>query len=278
MSRGSGSVFRCLFFVRDSVLPYIKCPGSYKAVLFYLASFANPDGTQIFQSSRSIAKGIGYDRNTVRDAVQFWIQTKFLSLVRPGNGRGHANEYRILAETGEPRAPYLPKKEGIAHPFMQERGEPEGDKGVNSNGERGEKTGAPFTPTESPNKHTDKPDHRPPADVPDDDDRIQKLFDEANNLLTQRGEDPVFVSVALEFLDERSFKLGKGPPATIQWYLTAFSNLKHDSQLVEEIWDKAQRRRQLRGKYMPDFTGVPADEPARLEFNRRVAQASSKST
>jgi hypothetical protein len=272
MRRRTRSVLTCFFFVRDRVLPAVKCPPSYKAVLLFLASFANPDGTSVFQSSRSIAGRLGYDRNTVRQAIHYWIEAKVLGLVRAGNGRGHANEYRILLETAESFTPYSVKNGGTVHPFNEKRGDLTTNKGANSPAETGEKTGEPITPTESPNKNTEITNHHPPPKKADDD-RIQRLFDQAERLLLAQGEDPFFVLVALEFLDKRSFECGKSPPATVQWYLTAYSNLKHDSQEVAAVWEQVKHRRKLREKYMPGFTGLPDNDAARQEFNRRIVSA-----
>ena len=254
------------------MLPVVKCPPSYKAILLFLASFANPDGKSIFQSSRSIAGRLGYDRNTVRQAIHYWLESKVPCLVRAGNGRGHANEYRVLLETAEPFTPYSVKNGGTVHPFNGKTGELTTDKGVNSRAETGEKTGESITPTESPNKHTENTNHHPPSEKADDD-RIQWLFDQAKKLLVDQGEDESFVSVALDSLDKRSLELGKSPPATVQWYLTAFSNLKHDSREVAAVWEQVQRRRTLREKYMPGFTGLPENDAARQEFNLRIVNA-----
>jgi hypothetical protein len=275
VSRHAASVLTCLFFVRDRVLPSVKCPGSYKAVLLLLASFANPDGTSIFQSSRSIAGRLGYDRNTVRRAIDYWIESKILFLVRAGNGRGNANEYHIPLETAAPVTPYSAQNGGTVHPFREKSGEPASDKGAISPAETGEKTGEPITPTELPKKKTEITNHHPPSKK-EDDERIQFLFDQAERILVGQGEDASFVSVALELLDERSVELGKSPPATVQWYLAAFSNLKHDSRDVAAVWERAQRRQTLREKYMPGFTSLPENEAARQEFNRRIVKTAGR--
>ena len=106
-----------------------------------------------------------------------------------------------------------------------------------------------------------------------DDDRIENLFEQAERLLIGNSEDPDFVHVALDLLDRRSLELGKNPPATVNWYLTAYQNLKHDSLTVAELWPQAHRRRELREKYMPGFSGKPENESARQEFNRVHAEA-----
>jgi hypothetical protein len=147
---------------------------------------------------------------------------------------------------------------------------------ANSPAETGEKTGEPITPTELPKKKTGiNTNHHPPSKK-EDDERVQFLFDQAEKILVERGEDASFVRVALELLDERSVELGKSPPCTVQWYLTSFSNLKHDSGDVAAVWEGVQRRRTLREKYMPGFTGLPENEAARQEFNRRIVKTAGR--
>jgi hypothetical protein len=131
---------------------------------------------------------------------------------------------------------------------------------------------APAT-TSANEKHTDNNHHHSAQNQPDDDDRIQKLFDEAQRILTEQGEERIFVEVALDFLDQRSLEVGKSPPVTVNWYLTSFRNLKHDSEAMDKIWMEMHRRRALREKYMLGFTGVPKNEAERQEFNRKTAKA-----
>ena len=92
---------RCLFDVRE-YLPTVEAFFTHKAVLFYLASFANPDGSNIIQSSRSIARKFGCARNTAIAAINFWVRKGILVIDQPGrDGRGHAPMYSIhLPETG----------------------------------------------------------------------------------------------------------------------------------------------------------------------------------
>jgi hypothetical protein len=106
-----------------------------------------------------------------------------------------------------------------------------------------------------------------------DDDRIEKLFNRAEKLLIDSGEDGTFVHFALDFLDRRSLELGKSPPATVNWYLAAYQHLKHDSSAMADVWQKVHRSQTLSEKYMPGFTGTPEDDLARQEFNKMFAEA-----
>jgi len=162
------SKLTALFFVRDNVLPYAKCPPSYRSILLLLASYANPDGTRVFQSSRSISALLGFDRNTVREAIKFWLRQDILILVEPGNGRGHANEYAIRMEA-EVFVQHSGENDGLERgepftPLERERGELDTHKGVNFPRERGEQRGEPFTPTESPIKEHRQSVKNPPND------------------------------------------------------------------------------------------------------------------
>ena len=158
MSRNP-SKLTALFWVRDSYLPAIKAPPLYKAVLLLAASYSNPDGTRIFQSSRGVAALLGCERSTVQDAFKFWREQGVLVLVRPGNGRNHANEYRLNLEKecASPRS----ETNGVTEtPFehvngVRETPFEEGN-GVTGTNKRGGKRGAGNPPPKSPNKSTEK--------------------------------------------------------------------------------------------------------------------------
>jgi len=147
-----------MFYVRDTVLPVFDCSAAFKAILLYLSTFANPDGTHIFLGSRKIAEVTGYDRNTVKVAIRFWLRAEILVLVKQGTrGSGHANEYRIALEKGELFTLSGEDKGGASHPLEHlERV----NKRVNLDPEKGERKGEPVTPTGVP----DKPDKRTGAE------------------------------------------------------------------------------------------------------------------
>lgn len=148
-----------LFWVRDSYLPTIKAPPLSKAVLLLLASYANPDGTRIFQSSRGVATLLGCERSTVQDAIKFWREQAVLVLVRPGNGRNHANEYRLNLER-ECLSPPLETNGVMATPFEHVNGVMETPfsegNGVIEPNKRGDKRGDGNPPPKSPKKSTEK--------------------------------------------------------------------------------------------------------------------------
>jgi len=92
----SGEGLTCLYWVRDQLLPVCRCSPMERHILLYLASFADPDGSHIYQCDRSIAAGTGHDRRHVRDALEYWELEGALIKVRPGRpGRGHGPEWRI---------------------------------------------------------------------------------------------------------------------------------------------------------------------------------------
>ena len=155
----SESKLTALFWVRDSYLPTIKAPPLYKAVLLLSASYANPDGSRIFQSSRGVAALLGCERSTVQDAFKFWREQGVLVLVQPGNGRNHANEYKLNLEKewGSLRS----DTKGVTEtPFAHVNGVRETPfkegNGVIGPNKRGDKRGAGNPPPKSPNKSTEK--------------------------------------------------------------------------------------------------------------------------
>lgn len=64
-------------------------------VLLLMAGWADPDGTNIIQSYDSISEVTGFSKSAVRLAVDFWLTSEILILVKRGGGRGHAPEYAI---------------------------------------------------------------------------------------------------------------------------------------------------------------------------------------
>ncbi len=116
--------------------------------------------------------------------------------------------------------------------------------------------------------------HHPQTQTKTDDDvfnslrenRFEKLQDTAKNFLTGKGEDPEFVEVAIQRIDERSASLGKSP-ASPAYYIAAFETLKHSSEDTAEIWETVNRRHALREKYMANFTGKLSPE---MEERRRM--------
>jgi hypothetical protein len=144
-----------MFYVRDTVLPVFDCSSAFKAILLYLSTFANPDGTHIFLGSRKIAEVTGYARNTVKAATRFWVDAGILVLVKQGTrGSGHASEYRIALEKGELFTLSAEGKGSAIDPLEHlERVNPDMEKGQR----KGQRKGQPLTPTGVPeyrNKNT----------------------------------------------------------------------------------------------------------------------------
>jgi hypothetical protein len=73
----------------------MECSPVERNVLLLMAGFADPEGTKIIQSYDSISEVVGFSKSAVRVAVDFWLGSKILILVKPGGGRGHAPEYAI---------------------------------------------------------------------------------------------------------------------------------------------------------------------------------------
>jgi hypothetical protein len=233
------SKLTALFWVRDSYLPTIKAPPLHRAVLLLLASYANPDGSRIFQSSRGVATLLGCDRSTVQDALKFWRDSGVLILVKPGNGRGHANEYRINLET-----------ECMALPFENENGVTEtpfsrgnGVEGTNKRVDKGvDKRGAYATTTESPNTpkkaHTEN-HQRKADDSVRANSNLEKLKRTAEAEL-MRGMPEAnrrAVRMAIETVAVHAHNSGV-IPRTAQYFLTGVRNLTDIERDFIRDWDQ----------------------------------------
>lgn len=128
-------------------------------------------------------------------------------------------------------------------------------------------------------EHTRNHHLRFESSKPDDDrgyasNHFEKIQDKAKAILTGQGESPDFVDEAFLLFDDRSELFGS-TPATANYYLTCFEQLKHDSVQMAELWGVVKRKRSLREKYMPGFTGQlsPESEKRRRKFNRQEAIA-----
>lgn len=143
----------CLFWVRDELLPACDCSPVWKAVLLYMASFADPDGSHIYHTDRSVAQGVGFARNTVRRALDHWQKENILVKDRPGrSGRGHGPEWRILLpQTGQPVTHF----HGETGPPLTRLGGTEGAGNGSMESINGPQTGQPVTHTVTV-KETDK--------------------------------------------------------------------------------------------------------------------------
>ena len=73
----------------------MECGPVERNVLLLMAGWADPDGTDVIQSYDSISKVTDFSKSAVRVAVDFWLTSKILTLVKAGGGRGHAPEYAI---------------------------------------------------------------------------------------------------------------------------------------------------------------------------------------
>jgi hypothetical protein len=133
--------------------------------------------------------------------------------------------------------------------------------------------GSGVLPVVSENEKGEVSHHHPEPPKPDDDlpSRFEKLQNTARAILVERGEDAEFVEAAIQFIDERSAALGRSP-GSAAYYLASFQTLQHSSEEMAAIWETVKRRRELREKWMPGFTGElsPDSETHRQEFNRYV--------
>jgi hypothetical protein len=103
------SKLTALFYVRDQVLRNVNCTGEEAAVLLALASYANPDGSNVWPGEVNLASLLRLSKRTIQRALQAWEELNIIKCLRRGCGAGHASVYRIV----------LPKKKvSHASPFI----------------------------------------------------------------------------------------------------------------------------------------------------------------
>jgi hypothetical protein len=92
------SPLTCYFWTRDDFLPTVECTSAQANILLALAGFANPDGTSSRPGRLNLMRTTKYDRDTIRQAINFWLSHPSRVLLRTfkGNGKTHASVYRIL--------------------------------------------------------------------------------------------------------------------------------------------------------------------------------------
>ena len=108
------------------------------------------------------------------------------------------------------------------------------------------------------------------SDIPS---RFEVLLEKAKNILVSKGHELDYVEVALDWIDERSFQLGKSP-GSVAYYLKCFETLEESLTEKDLVWEHVKKRRALYAKFgMPvDVTNLqltPKQEKARQSFNRR---------
>jgi hypothetical protein len=81
---------------------------------------------------------------------------------------------------------------------------------------------------------------------------FETIQDQAKEILVGQGELPEFIDEALRFIDERS-QQHQTVPATANYYVKSFEVLKHNSNEMGDLWEKVNRGKALREKFMPDF-------------------------
>jgi hypothetical protein len=245
--RGDPSKLTSVFYVRDCVMPSVKCSPAAKSILLWLATYANPDGTSIFMGSRKIAEVTGYDRNTVKAAIKFWLATGILVLVKRGmRGSGHANEYRIALEKGELFTLSGLDKGGASHPLG-------GEKRVNAETKKGESAplervnlpqekGEPFPPTEVPTKTTPTNPTEEEEEAPSRIDRCMALT--PRTAAASPGQVEVLPVGVLEAFDALRVPPFGSPAAQDLWARIFHSRNRSQllSQTLETFFDEAKRR------------------------------------
>jgi hypothetical protein len=92
------SPLTCYFWIRDDFLRTVECTSAQANILIALAGFSNPDGSNIRPGRPNLIRITKYDRDTIRQAINFWLSHPSRVLLRTfkGNGKTHASVYRIL--------------------------------------------------------------------------------------------------------------------------------------------------------------------------------------
>jgi len=135
-------------------------------MLLALAGYANPDGTSIRPGRPNLMRATKFDRDTIREAIKFWLRHESGVLIEreKGDGRGHASVFEMVMPTEENKGgdddskgadePPHSTQEGADTPHHSGKG---GDKGADSNPERGGERGGLSAHTELPFKATELP-------------------------------------------------------------------------------------------------------------------------
>jgi hypothetical protein len=116
-----------------------------------------------------------------------------------------------------------------------------------------------------------------PVEKPDDDlsdipSRSELLLEKAKSILVSKGHELDYVEIALDWIDERSFELGKAP-GSVAYYLKCFETLEESLTEKDLVWEHVKKRRARYAKFgiSKDVTKLqltPAQEKARQSFNQ----------
>jgi hypothetical protein len=101
------------------------------------------------------------------------------------------------------------------------------------------------------------------SDVPS---RSELLLEKAKNILISKGHERDYVEIALDWIDQRSFELGKAPGA-VAYYLKCFGTLEESLTEKDLVREHVEKRRARYAKF-----GIPVDV-AKLQLTREQEKA-----
>ena len=253
------------FWIRDEFLPQTECTSAQANILLALAGYADPDGSNVRPGRLNLTRATKYDRDTVREAINFWLRHSSAVLVRisQGNGKTHASVYRILLPDTVPKGadadfkgadqtPLSNAKGAEQTPLQTPKGRERGGKGADS---------PPIPSTEHLNSKSSSHTTASSSDGSasgDDELRFQKA--KANFLAKTPGHKGELAE-ALELIRDRSTTNGNQPVRNWQAYFKeCLANfLDPDWTIVRGRIERAAKQRQE--------TSPEAKEKARLFVN-----------
>jgi hypothetical protein len=83
--------------------------------------------------------------------------------------------------------------------------------------------------------------------------RFELLLEKAKNILISKGHERDYVEIALDWIDERSFELGKAP-GSVAYYLKCFETLEESLTEKDLVMEHVKKRRAHYAQF-----GIPVD-------------------
>ena len=230
-SKKNAGKLTALFAVRRW-LRETPCSAAQAQVLFALASFAQPDGTNVHPGIDVLSEITKLDRSTIIDALKVWRSEAVGAIARTKCGdrrSGKADEYQINLD-------WQPSKVG-QDDFCKSRSErPMGVHKSDTKRHKSDRTGQKSSRTtpsektlalkEKPNIETSSSEAKPD----DDDDDVLK-----EKMERLRRQHPSFVEACERIVLDRASAMGKRVASTDRYFAGALPSLMQEPRLVVEI-------------------------------------------
>lgn len=212
------SPLTCYFWTRDDFLPTVECTSAQANILLALAGYGNPDGSNCRPGRPKLMRTTKYDRDTIREAINFWLSHPSRVLLRTfkGNGKTHASVYTVvMPNDSQPKGADADPKGADQTPLNDgERGgvdAPSDPKGADKGRERGGKgaDSPPIPNTEVPNTNSSShADSSCSGETSDDDLKFSKAKTE---FLAKAPGPKDELAEALDLIRDRSRDNGNKP-------------------------------------------------------------------